>query len=102
MLKPVGYNLDLRYVCPKCQSDIWVSEADVNAGVLLQCCGARLRFSKFTSNVHLSFGGSKPNKAVEVLRSLGFNTPEVIQMAIDLSKAHDYEYVVKECIANVK
>lgn len=54
-IKPVGYNVDVRYVCPECGSDLWATRDEAKTpGFRFVCCGKALEtepVAKFTLNV---------------------------------------------------
>ncbi len=54
-IKPVGYSVDLKYQCPVCSSDLWVTKEEAKTdGFKIVCCGKALELEpvrKFTLHV---------------------------------------------------
>jgi hypothetical protein len=128
--KPTGYNVDLKYQCPVCGSDLWATRDEAKTpGFRIVCCGKALELetvSKFTLHVDFANEVKEPPKthqqrfeeaapirgkvieevqrgseAGAKLAKLGFTGINYQTKAHSLAvQGYDVETIVRKCIAD--
>src|SRR5690606_23122306 len=120
-IKPVGYNVDLKYQCPQCGSDHWITQQEAKTtGFRIVCCNKQMVIEpvhKFTLDVVFKSQLNTPTQtvvqaqvtdslkngreALNKLIKLGFEGVKYQTLALTLSQqGDDVETIMRKCIAH--
>ena len=90
-LRPKSFELDIAYNCPKCGDEHWYAKNELRSRPILMCCDEVFEIEPIHEvSIHFKFNSNIPDKAIEVLKELGFTLEEMNSSGIQANTVEEY------------